>query len=119
MCVVNSVVLFFAVTATMNNMGNTCVGPFYPLEANSRGVSERTLGLILGSFSISFILSAFICGVYLNQIGKPIVLRLGMICWIIELYGMGMLYYVDKDNKTLFVGLSVLSMLCAGTGSGF
>ena len=92
------------------------MGPFYPFEANSRGVSPAVLGFVVGSFSILYIVSAVVCGKYLSQIGKSTGLKFGMLLIVVQLYGLGALKYVESSYA--FVALSVLAQSIGGIGAG-
>ena len=63
---IGKVISFLAVIATIQSVSYSQVGPFYPFEANKRGIAEMTLGYIIGSFSIMYIVSAVVCGKYLS-----------------------------------------------------
>ena len=73
------VIIFLTLIAVLQNISYSQVGPFYPFEAASKGVTEITIGVIIGSFSIMYIVSAIICGKYLTQIGKSAGLKFGML----------------------------------------
>ena len=65
--------------AALQTISYSQVGPFYPFEAQAKGVTEIVLGVIIGSFSIAYILSAAISGKYLSTIGKEAGLKYGML----------------------------------------
>ena len=92
------------------------MGPFYPLEAHSRGVNEIMLGYIIGSFSIMYIISAVICGKYLSKIGKAASLKFGMLFITVQLFGLGSIKYVKSTNA--FIVLSIVSQCIGGIGAG-
>ena len=52
--------------STLQNIGYSILGTFYPFESQSRGVTEITLGVIVASYSIMYIISAAISGKYLS-----------------------------------------------------
>ena len=74
------------------------------------------LGFVVGSFSISYIVSAVVCGKYLSKIGKATGLKFGMMLIVAQLYGLGALKYVDHTGA--FVVLSVLAQSVGGIGAG-
>ena len=73
------IIIFLTLIISLQNISFSQVAPFYPFEAQSRGVTEHILGFIIGSFSIMFILSAVISGKYLSTIGNSAGLRFGML----------------------------------------
>ena len=77
------VIVFLTIISTIQNISYSQVGPFYPFEANIRGVSPAILGFIVGSFSISYIVSAVVSGKYLSKIGKATGLKFGMMLIVV------------------------------------
>ena len=110
------VIVFLTIISTIQNISYSQVGPFYPFEANARGVSPAILGFIVGSFSISYIVSAVVSGKYLSKIGKATGLKFGMMLIVVQLYGLGALKYVE--SSIAFVALSVLAQSIGGIGAG-
>ena len=76
---ISKVVGFLTLIATLQTLSYSQVGPFFPFEAHEKGVTEIILGFIIGTFSLMFILSAFITGKYLSQIGTSTGLKFGML----------------------------------------
>ena len=91
------------------------MGPFYPFEAKEKGVTPLSLGLIIGSFSIAYILSAAISGKYLTKIGKGTGLRVGLLMVIIQLFVLSSLKFIHSSY--LFIGLSIAAMSIGGSGA--
>ena len=112
---IERVVLFLTLIATLQSISFSQVGPFYPFEAKEKGVTPLSLGLIIGSFSIAYILSAAISGKYLTQIGKGLGLKVGLLMVIIQLFGLGSLKFISTPS--LFIGLSIAAMSIGGSGA--
>ena len=74
-----------------------------------------SLGIVIGSFSIAYIISAIVSGKYLSKIGKGFGLKLGLFMVIIQLFGLGSLKLIQSPS--LFVGLSILFMAIGGSGA--
>ena len=53
--------MFFAVLFTFQAMSYSLVAPLYPSEAQNRGVSIAITGMVIGSYSIMYIVTAIIC----------------------------------------------------------
>ena len=112
---IERVVLFLTLIATLQSISFSQVGPFYPFEAKEKGVTPLSLGLIIGSFSIAYILSAAISGKYLTKIGKATGLRVGLFMIIIQLFGLSSLKFIHSPS--LFIGLSITAMAIGGSGA--
>ena len=91
------------------------MGPFYPIEAASKGVTEITIGVIMSTFSISYIITAVIAGKYLSQIGKENGIKFGTLLIVVQLFGLSFLKYVESGYW--FAGLSILAMCIGGAGA--
>ena len=102
--------------ATLQTISFTQVGPFYPFEAQKKGITEILLGFIIGSFSIGYIFSAAISGKYLSKIGKETGLKYGLLMIVFQLFGLGCLKFVDSPDW--FVSLSLLAQCIGGVGAG-
>ena len=113
---IGKVVGFLTVITCLQNISYSQVGPFYPFEAHSRGVSAILLGYIIGAFSIMYIISAVICGKYLSKIGKAAGLKFGMLFIVVQLFGLGFLKYVE--SRDWFIALSILAQCFGGVGAG-
>ena len=74
-----------------------------------------SLGIVIGSFSIAYIISAIVSGKYLSTIGKGFGLKLGLFMVIIQLFGLSSLKLIQSPS--LFVGLSILFMSIGGSGA--
>ena len=75
----SSIIIFLSLIITLQNISYSQVGPFYPYEAHSRGITEITLGYVIGSFSIMYIISAIVSGKMLHKMGHSAGLKIGML----------------------------------------
>ena len=112
---IERVVLFLTLIATLQSISFSQVGPFLPLEAKEKDVTPISLGLIVGSFAIAYILSAAVSGKYLTQIGKGMGLKVGLVMVIIQLFGLGSLKFISSPS--IFIGLSITAMSIGGSGA--
>ena len=111
----SQVIAFLAIISVLQSISYTQIGPFYPFEAASKGITEITIGVIMGSFSILYIISAIMCGKYLSQIGKENGIKFGMLLIVVQLFGLSVLKYVESPHW--FVALSILAMCFGGAGA--
>lgn len=94
------------------------LAPFYPAMAkDDKGVSSTVVGLVISSFSISFVLVSFLVGMYISKIGRRLVLFSGIVLQAISMVGFGCIIWVD--NQVLFIILSFSLRLLGGTACAF
>ena len=72
-------IAILCLTASLQTISFSQLGTFYPFEAQVRGITEIVLGLVIGSFSIAYILSAVVTGKYLSTIDKMTGLKCGLL----------------------------------------
>ncbi|XP_078669060.1 MFS-type transporter SLC18B1-like [Branchiostoma floridae x Branchiostoma belcheri] len=94
--------------ATMNFAACTCYAipaPFFPGEAQSRGVSDTAVGLVFGTYAFFCMITGPIYGKYINLIGAKFMLIAGMFvsgsCSV--LFGM-----LDYMEGTVFLAFCFL-----------
>jgi len=100
----------------LQNAGVSQTGPFYPQEAERKGVPRILLGFIIGTFAIVYIISSLLTGKFLSRIGRPRGLKFGLMFVVVQLLIFGFLMFVD--NVYLFIGLSFLAQIIGGVGAG-
>ncbi|XP_009869049.1 PREDICTED: MFS-type transporter SLC18B1 isoform X2 [Apaloderma vittatum] len=98
-----------AAAATINFSSMLCysiLGPFFPSEAEKKGVGNTIVGLIFGWFALVNFLTALVLGNYLARIGAKFMLVAGMFVsgCVTILFGM-----LDKvPSRLLFIVLCFL-----------
>ncbi|NWR72019.1 S18B1 protein, partial [Centropus unirufus] len=96
-------------TASLNFSSMICysiLGPFFPSEAEKKGVSNTIIGLIFGCFALFDFLTSLIWGNYLTQVGAKFMFVAGMFVsgCVTILFGI-----LDKvPSGPLFIGLCFL-----------
>ncbi|XP_066525073.1 MFS-type transporter SLC18B1 isoform X2 [Hoplias malabaricus] len=74
-------VLTFICMASINFSSMICysiLGPFFPLEAEKKGVSQAIIGLIFGCYAFCTLVGSLIVGKYIVQIGAKFMLTAGL-----------------------------------------
>lgn len=104
---IDKTIIFLALINMLQNAGVSQTGPFYPLEAEKKGVPIVLLGFIIGTFALVFIISSIVTGKNLKRIGRANGLKFGMLFIVSQLIIMGSLEYVD--NVPIFVAMSFLA----------
>ncbi|NXX90498.1 S18B1 protein, partial [Centropus bengalensis] len=96
-------------TASLNFSSMICysiLGPFFPSEAEKKGVSDTIVGLIFGCFALFDFLTSLIWGNYLTQIGAKFMFVAGMFVSGCVTILFGVLDMVPSGP--LFIGLCFL-----------
>lgn len=53
------VITIMTTILTLQNLAMTQTGPFFPIIASSKGVSERLIGVIIGANPMFYIIASF------------------------------------------------------------
>ena len=101
----------------LQNAGVSQTGPFYPFEAEKKGVPRIYLGFIIGTFAVVYIFASLLTGKYLSRIGRNRGLIFGLLSVVIQLLIFGLLAFVD--SLFLFIALSFFAQIIGGIGAGF
>lgn len=104
---IDKTIIFLALINMLQNAGVSQTGPFYPIEAEIKGVPRVLLGFIIGTFAIVFIISSIVTGQNLKFIGRANGLKFGMLFIVVQLTIMGSLEYVD--NVPIFILMSFIA----------
>ena len=66
----SKVIAIMTAICTLQNISISQVGPFFPLEAKSKGVEEALLGVIIALNPILYIISSLTMANILQKIGR-------------------------------------------------
>lgn len=80
---IDKTIVFLALINMLQNAGVSQTGPFYPIEAEKKGVPRIYLGFIIGLFAVVYIISSVITGKNLKKIGRPRGLKFGLMLIVI------------------------------------
>ena len=75
---VDKTIIFLTLINLLQNCGVSQTGPFYPFEAERKGVPRVLLGFIIGWFSLVYVIASLVTGRNLSKIGRPRGLRFGL-----------------------------------------
>ncbi|KAG8444618.1 hypothetical protein GDO86_009688 [Hymenochirus boettgeri] len=106
-------------TASLNFSSMICysiLGPFFPQEAQKKGVSNTVIGLIFGCFALFNFTTSIIIGNYLVQIGAKFVFVMGMFISGIATILFG---FLDKSpDGPIFIALCFIVRAVDAIGYG-
>lgn len=93
------------------------MSPFYPLKAKEKGVSVIWIGFVIGTMAVFQILSSFLVGKFLKQMGgRNFIITFSTMLIIVQTTMLGYLEYVDDDD--LFLNISFIAQILGGLGAG-
>jgi MFS family permease len=98
------------------NSAYSSIAPFYPQEADKKGVPVGLIGITFASYSIAMAVFSPIFARLLTTKGSRFVLTLGCLCEGISMLIFGVLYYVQ--SPAWFASLSFLCRFLEGFGNG-
>ena len=115
--VFDQTIIFLTLINLLQNAGVSQTGPFYPFEAEKKGVPRIYLGFIIGTFAVVYIFSSLFTGKFLNAFGRKRGLLFGLLSIILQLLIFGLLKFVD--SPAWFITFSFLAQIIGGLGAGF
>ena len=74
----NQIIAIITLVCTLQNISLSQIGPFFPIEAANKGVSEQMLGFIIGMNPFFYIGASFLMGKHLQKLGRKRALQLGL-----------------------------------------
>lgn len=102
----------------MSASASSLLAPFYPdMAKEKKGCSSLIVGMVLSSFSLSYIISSYLIGIQLSKIGRRFSIYTGIIMQVISMVGFGSLVWIP--DRTLFIILSFAFRLLGGVAWGF
>ena len=91
---VDSIVVTLCTIMFLQNTSTSIFAPFFPIEAQEKGIDIVWVGLLMGLFAFIYIFAAYFTGKGLKRIGRTYALRLGFLLLICQLFGMGSIYFL-------------------------
>lgn len=98
------------------NSAYSSIAPFFPKEADQKGVPVAYIGIIFASYSISMAVCAPMYASMLTTRGSKNVLFTGCICMGLSMLTFGVLAYIN--NPLTFGFASLLCRVIEGFGNG-
>jgi len=102
----------------MSSSTFSLLAPFYPEMAETeKGLSSGIVGIILSSYSLTYVTTSYLVGKYLSRMGRRFTLYTGIIIQSVCMLGFGSLVWMP--NKELFIILSFVFRMILGIASAF
>ena len=93
------------------------MSPFYPIKAKEKDISSSYVGMVMGTFPIAQLVSAFLVGKCLQRLGgRATVIVIGQMMIVVQTVLLGYLQY--EDDRQAFLILSFLAQTLGGAGGG-
>lgn len=102
----------------LSNCAFVQMSPFFPIQAQDKGVSQINVGLIFGVMAVCQILASMLVGTFIHlfEVERYQLILIGSLLIIIQNGLLGSLWFVENTN--LFIGLSFLAQCLGGIGAG-
>lgn len=114
----DGLIIWLMLVILMSSSTFSLLAPFYPdMAETKKGLSSGIVGLILSSFSITYVITSYIVGKFLSKMGRRFTLYSGIIMQSISMIGFGALIWIQQ--KTIFVILSFIFRMLGGVACGF
>lgn len=102
----------------MANQAYSSIAPFFPDEAQKKGLPEASLGFIFSGYSISMCLFSPLYGSMLTNIGRKNVLVMGCLFESIAMFVLGFMDKMSDDRAALYGTLCFFCRFIEGFGNG-
>lgn len=94
------------------------LAPFYPEMAETeKGLTSSVVGLVLSSFSITYVITSYLVGRFIAPLGRRKTLYLGITLQSIAMIGFGCLIWIP--DRIMFIILSFAFRMLGGVACGF
>lgn len=114
----DGLIIWLMLVTLMSSSVFSLLAPFYPEMAQTeKGLSSGIIGIILSSFSVTYVFTSYFVGNYIAKIGRRKTLYIGIILQGICMIGFGALIWIP--NKMLFIILSFTFRMLGGVACGF
>lgn len=114
----DALIIWLMVVNLMSQGTFSLLAPFYPdLAVKEKGLSSTIVGLVMASFSVSFVIVSFFVGMKISKLGRRFILYSGIILQGISMIGFGTIVWIN--NKTMFIILSFTFRLLGGVACSF
>lgn len=111
-------IIWLMIVNLMSQSAFSLLAPFYPdMAQKQKGLSSTLVGLVMSSFSVSFVIFSFLVSLKISKIGRRFVLYCGIVLQGISMLGFGCIVWVS--NKQLFLILSFAFRLLGGIAGSF
>lgn len=84
-------------TSLIINAALALVGPFFPQEAEEKGVDINIIGYIFSAYPLSFVIVSLIMPKILNKYSQRMMFIVGSITYALSVIGFGMLIFVSEE----------------------
>lgn len=109
----DTLIIWLMLTNIMSQGAFSLLAPFYPdIAEKEKGLSSFMIGMIMSSFSVSFVIVSYIIGIKISKIGRRFTLYSGIILQSISMIGFGCIIWVN--DKIIFIVLSFGFRLLGG-----
>lgn len=84
------------------NAAIAIVGPFFPPEAEKKGVELKTIGYIFSAYPMAFVIVSLIMPTILHYTNQRVVFVASSIIYALSVAGFGSIVFMEKDYLIIF-----------------
>lgn len=104
--------IFVIITCALVNfscyLSQAILAPFFPQEAEKRGLNNTEIGLIMGVFAMTSFTCSLIFGRHIGSIGAKLLLCYGMLLIGTSQFLFALLYFIKISQSQSFRNMAIL-----------
>jgi len=99
----------------LSNCTYAMIAPFFPIEAERKGVSIPMIGCIIGIYSVAVIINSTIVGKVMLYVGRSNITIIGLLVMGTTMIGFALSYYIE--DRTTFIVVTLFIRFFQGLAS--
>ena len=99
-------VILIIITLIANSV-YAMIAPFFPIEAESKGVPLPTIGLIIGVYSVAVIINSMIVGKIMMRIGRSNITTIGLVVMGTSMIGFVISHYIEDPDTFVYFTVAI------------
>uniref|UniRef100_A0A914GXW5 Major facilitator superfamily (MFS) profile domain-containing protein n=1 Tax=Globodera rostochiensis TaxID=31243 RepID=A0A914GXW5_GLORO len=100
-------IAMLAIANLCSTVAFSCIAPFYPTEAELKGMTTSEIGLVFGIFELVMFVAAPILGKYMDFIGSKLMFTAGLLITGITAIAFGFLNLLPGGNAFFWASLTI------------
>ena len=110
----NLLLTLISITLVANSV-YAMIAPFFPIEAQKKGVSLPMIGCIIGIYSVAVIINSTIMGKVMLYVGRSNVTTIGLLFMGTSMIGFAFSHLIEDKNT--FIAVTLVIRFCQGLAS--
>ena len=102
----NLLVILIIITLIANSV-YAMIAPFFPIEAEAKGVPLPTIGIIIGVYSIAVIINSMVVGKVMMSIGRSNITTIGLVIMGTSMIGFVISHYIEDPDTFVYFTIAI------------